>query len=123
MAIHKRYSIFGGATYYVAPADDIPFAISASGIERVFPAPAPPDENQINAARVFLSALKRTKSFNQHSYGLKHRAERAAGTYISNGALIEAARREGIAFAIPLDRHNPNVILGLSKVCPKGSVT
>jgi hypothetical protein len=45
-----------------------------------------------------------------HSYGLKHAVEGWADEYVSNGALIEAARREGIAFAVAR-KDDPNAML------------
>jgi hypothetical protein len=49
-----------------------------------------------------------------HSYGLKHVVEGWADEYVSNGALIEAARREGIAFVVARNG-DPNAMLCVSK--------
>lgn len=46
------------------------------------------------------------------SYGMKHSAERWAGQYISNGALIVAALREGFDVK-PVDDDHPNAVFRL----------
>jgi hypothetical protein len=57
------------------------------------------DPDELARARSYLSRLTRTKTFGSNtpnSYGLKHRAEYTTGAYVSNGALILAAVKEGI---------------------------
>ena len=73
---------------------------------------------QFAAARRWLR--KQTKGVQRlaNSYGLKHRAERAEGTYIPNGVFIAAAVAEGFKITKP-DGPNVriNVLMGnLSKV-------
>lgn len=48
---------------------------------------------EIDTAITWLSDRERSKRFNKNitSYGIKHLAERAFGTYICNGSLIAAA--------------------------------
>jgi hypothetical protein len=57
--------------------------------------PFPPAE--YNAARTFLESLERKKGINRKwsSYTLKHLAEKIAGRYVSNEALIQAAKDLG----------------------------
>jgi hypothetical protein len=67
----------------------------------------------------FLSGCLLRKTVNRKmggSYGLKHKAERWAGDYISNGALIAAAIHLGIRFE--QDNDSPNVHLAVSSKCP-----
>jgi hypothetical protein len=65
--------------------------------------------------------LRRTPNHTRcgFSYHLKHVAERWAGAYISNGALIAAA----IHLGIPFDRSDEtlNVYLAVSSRCPMAS--
>lgn len=73
----------------------------------------PIDPNQVCHAKTFLSKLEKTISVNRRcrgSYGLKHDAERYAGTYISNGALIAAAVELG--FRVSPIAKSPNAYLG-----------
>lgn len=73
--------------------------------------PINPDE--VSLAKTFLSKLEKTTSVNRHcrgSYGLKHDAERYAGNYISNGALIAAAVELG--FRVSPIAESPNAYLG-----------
>src|SRR5215469_4734871 len=63
--------------------------------------PSPPQEDQVETALAYLALLKPTKVAALGSYGLKHRAEewgRDNGhcSYVTNGALIEAAIRLGL---------------------------
>lgn len=52
-----------------------------------------PDPKQVETARAFLSGCVpvKTRPAASHSYGLKHAAERWGKSYVSNGALIQAA--------------------------------
>jgi hypothetical protein len=61
------------------------------------------DADEIEAATAFLRECTAIKSLNRRrsSYGLKHSAERWAGTYISNGASLMAAHRLGLKI-VPL---------------------
>jgi hypothetical protein len=70
---------------------------------------------QVDRAMEFLATLAPTKSARACSYGLKHRAEKWAGAYISNGAMIVAAialdltvRSAGGDFEA-----NPNCMIGV----------
>jgi hypothetical protein len=68
---------------------------------------------EIARGRRFLKEnCRRTKTIRRRigSYGLKHEAERLAGGYISNGALIAAACLEGYA----VEREGPNARFSLS---------
>jgi len=67
----------------------------------------------------FLSGVQLRKTINRKSgssYGLKHKAEKWAGDYISNGALIAAALHLGIQFEQIPDTQN--VYLAVSSRCP-----
>jgi hypothetical protein len=57
----------------------------------------PPDPQQVEACRQFLSLCTRTKTGRVHSYWLKHQIERAVNTYVSNGACLQACSDLGIA--------------------------
>jgi hypothetical protein len=71
--------------------------LSAHGI---YPYPGsqhqPIVEAQVEAASAFLSLLTPTKTPRVCSYVLKHIAERWAGRYVSNGALIAATVAAGL---------------------------
>src|SRR5258708_2031381 len=61
----------------------------------------PVDLQEANLACAWLWTRGKTKHVNKRSgtsYGHKHRAERAAGSYISNGALIAAAIHCGFQY-------------------------
>jgi hypothetical protein len=70
---------------------------------------------QVARAMEFLTTLAPTKSARMCSYGLKHRAESWAGTYISNGALIVAAIALDLAVRSAGDdfEANPNCFVGV----------
>jgi hypothetical protein len=74
----------------------------------------PEVREQIPSARLFLRHnYQQTKTVRRGigtSYGLKHEAERWAGTYICNGALIAAACLEGCL----IERDGPNAYFSLS---------
>lgn len=73
----------------------------------------PIDQEEVALAKIFLSKLEKTTSVNRRcrgSYGLKHDAERYAGNYISNGALIAAAVELG--FRVSPIAESPNAYLG-----------
>ena len=75
--------------------------------------------DQFKNACAFLAGCLLRKTVNRKaggSYGLKHKAERWAGDYISNGALIAAAIHLGIPFEQIKD--SPNVYLAVSSKCP-----
>jgi hypothetical protein len=58
----------------------------------------PPDERQVETCRRWLRLFaepRKTINLRYDSYGHKHRVEHWTRAYISNGALVEAARREG----------------------------
>jgi hypothetical protein len=101
------YSIFGGrSTWRLAP-EDLP--IDASGFVWRAPAGEPPDEDQVRVCADILRGLRVTKTSGLYSYSAKHRVESAVGQYVSNGALIEAARRVGVPIAC--SDGNPNGFL------------
>jgi hypothetical protein len=56
---------------------------------------------------------RKTANTRTSSYGLKHVVEKWAGTYISNGAFILAAKRKGVKI-VPFDPSSPNVWFCLS---------
>lgn len=69
-----------------------------------------PDEGQVALCLDWLRRYARhrkTANTSIGSYGLKHAVERWAGTYISNGAFIEAARHVG-AGIVPVGPLSPN---------------
>lgn len=58
-------------------------------------------------------APRKTLNDDAHSYSLKHIAERAMGTYVSNGELIAAAIIAGYTYRRP--RYgSPNTVFGMS---------
>lgn len=63
------------------------------------------NEEEVARARAFLKKVPKTRSIGRASYTgsyvLKHVAEKLAGDYVSNAALIEAARREGFDMRPP----------------------
>ena|ERR1700722_4352528 len=81
------------------------------------PAPQPIVASQFEDALAFLSRLTPTKTARICSYVLKHIAERWAGSYISNGALIAAA----LALRLVVETYppswgdNPTVAVGVSR--------
>jgi len=73
----------------------------------------PVDKNQVERAMKFLR--ERTVPHDrrrEHSYALKHVAERYAGDYVSNGAFIEAALRLGYK-VVPIDWFDINAYVYL----------
>ena len=56
----------------------------------------PVNAEQVRQAALFLSHCTPTKTVAIFSYGLKHTIESAMGTYIANGACIQAALDVGI---------------------------
>jgi hypothetical protein len=77
------------------------------------PITEPDVRKQISSARLFLREnCRHTKAIHRTigSYGLKHRAERWAGAYISNGAFIAAAHIEGYR----IERDGPNAYFSLT---------
>jgi hypothetical protein len=60
---------------------------------------SPLNEKAVEFCRRLLEGITITKRPTIYSYGAKHIAEKAAGFYISNGDLIEAARRAGVPLA------------------------
>lgn len=67
----------------------------------------------------WLSQCETTKTVRPQSpssYNLKHRAEKATGDYISNGALIAAALHLGIT--VKGSDETPNPGIGISVNCP-----
>lgn len=107
------YSLFGAREVWRPAPQGL--RIDSSGVRRRGEESGnPPDERQVEVCRRFLSRCERTKHPHLHSYGLKHVVEGWADEYVSNGALIEAARREHIAFAVARSG-DPNAMLCLSK--------
>jgi len=61
-----------------------------------------PNEHEVEICRLFLACCRVYPCGTpRHSYGLKHRIERQAGKYVSNGALILA----GVQMNIPQKCH------------------
>lgn len=90
--------------------------ISACGIQwpgMEWPGSRPPNPSQVALCTEFLAKCTRTVHCSVGSYGLKHRVETCVGTYISNGALLRAARNLGISMVVC--EGNPNAILGLDR--------
>ena len=80
--------------------------------------PETPDEKEVETALAYLSRLDRTKHPNLNSYSLKHLAEKwgkrhGMQSYISNGALIEAAVRLGIPCR-EVNQSSINALIGVS---------
>lgn len=71
---------------------------------------------EIDHARAWLRTQQSRLTLNprRSSYGLKHIAERAAGSYISNGALIAAALLEGWKVK-RISEISPNARLNISE--------
>lgn len=71
---------------------------------------------EIDHARAWLQTQQPRLTLNprRSSYGLKHIAERAAGSYISNGAFIAAAFLEGWTVK-RIPGGNPNARLNISE--------
>lgn len=89
--------------------------IDANGIMPEAKAKTPPDVEQVERARKFLKLFGRKTvaiSTKRSSYGLKHTVEKLDG-YISNGALIQAAKELGYKMR-PLRAGSPNVYLNIS---------
>lgn len=89
--------------------------IDTNGIIADADACGPPDLVQVQNARKFLSIYGRktaSVSKKQSSYGLKHTAEKMVGLYISNGALILAAKELGYRMR-QCGQGSPNVYLNI----------
>lgn len=56
----------------------------------------PPDEKEVELCRRFIRETCSPSKTGHSSYGFKHEVERRFGEYISNGAAILAAVREGV---------------------------
>lgn len=71
--------------------------------------------NEFEKACEWLKNIEKINSFNHSStsYGIKHIAERAIKTYISNETIIAAAVYSG--FNIKLIEDSPNVLFNMSK--------
>jgi hypothetical protein len=81
----------------------------------LYSAPEAPDEKEVETAIAYLSRLTPTKRPTCSSYFLKHRAEKwgkyhGMQSYVSNGALIEAA----IRLRLPIKPININADIGVS---------
>lgn len=86
------------------------FRLDANGICHGEPR-YPIDPHHVNICRDFLQCCDRTKIARLSSYWLKHRVERWARHYVSNGACIQAALDLGLT-----TEHfgGPNVDIGVS---------
>lgn len=75
-----------------------------------------PFENEVAAAVAFRERVPRTRNVarthNSNSYVLKHAAERFAGVYVSNAALIAAAHR--LLFQTRAIPDSPNMFIGVT---------
>jgi hypothetical protein len=72
--------------------------------------------DEFERAIAWLRLVPRRANINQNhsSYGLKHAAERWAGAYVSNGALIAAALHLGIRLEQCRGREGINALLAVS---------
>lgn len=91
------------------------YKITAFGIEskKNMPPREMPDPEQVKQAREVLAQCEQVQTiYKRHSsYGLKHVLERFLGSYISNGAFIQAAILEGYT----LDIVPPNAKINISR--------
>lgn len=74
-----------------------------------------PEIKEIETCINWLNTIKKTKGINRKStsYGYKHEAERAYGTYVTNGSFIAAVIHLGIKYEkIP---GSPNIFVALSR--------
>jgi len=88
--------------------------ISANGLEWRYPPVVDwlPDTVQVTICRNFLRQCERTRTPRRGSYWLKHVVERWVDTYVSNGALIQAALDEGLV-VVPHGYGLPNAGIGV----------
>jgi hypothetical protein len=75
----------------------------------------PPKESEVEACISFFNLCQPTKGGRVYSYWLKHVIENWAGSYVSNGACIEAARRLGLVLATGRRRQTLNCWIGVSR--------
>lgn len=99
----------------IIDADRPTYHITANGIGVSFGQNDLPDEEQIATCAQWLRSRSAPCSrllLTESSYSLKHRAERDMGSYVSNGALLEACVRSGIRIH-RCDETSPNAWVGL----------
>jgi hypothetical protein len=75
----------------------------------------PPDPREVEICKRWLrrnAAPRKTMNPRSHSYCLKHVVERAAGNYVTNGALISAAIE--IGYRCKRIRGGPNAIFNMT---------
>jgi hypothetical protein len=92
--------------------------IAANGyVSALSPADRLPEPGEVAICRKFLAQCERTRTGRIGSYGLKHMVERTEGTYVSNGALLQACRDLGIrADQITSGVHrSPNGMVAVSR--------
>jgi hypothetical protein len=97
----------------------VEYKVSACGVVSPYAARRRPnllipiDEDQVERAMLFLRECTVPHDRRrEHSYVLKHVAERYAGDYVSNGAFIEAALRLGYK-VVPIDWFDINAYVYL----------
>ena len=90
---------------------ETPYQATPKGRQKLLDA-----KEEIDAALDWLSRQERRKTINPHwsSYGLKHIAERATGTYIANGSFIAAALMDGWTVK-RCASDSPNALLNISE--------
>jgi hypothetical protein len=97
----------------------IPLTLGQHGF--AVPATVQPfDQESVERVRDWLSTAPKIRAPGWYSYGLKHVAEDAFGTYVANGDFIAAAIREG--FIVRQERESPNAMIGVSAVWVKQQI-